>query len=244
MNGRNQFGCAVIIGASSGIGAELARQLAARGYRLGLAARRVDKLQELSGQFSTETVVCQLDVSQPERAQTALRELIEQLGDVDLFVLSAGTGHENPEFDWALEADTLQVNVLGFAAVANVATHYLEQRGAGMLVGLSSIAAVRGNGAAPAYGASKAFVSHYLKALRHRFAKAGRAIHVLDVQPGFVDTAMAKGEGLFWVAPVDKAARQILHAIDRKRKHVYVTKRWRLIACLLRLLPDWLYHKM
>lgn len=244
MDGRKQDGCAVIIGASSGIGAELARQLSDRGYRLGLAARRLDKLQDLAAELPTEAIACQLDVSQPEQTQIALRELIEQLGAVDLFVLSAGTGHENPEFDWSLEADTLQINVLGVAAAANVAAHHLEQRNAGMLVGLSSIAAVRGNGAAPAYGASKAFVSHYLKALRHRFAKAGGAVHVIEVQPGFVDTAMAKGEGLFWVAPVDKAAGQILNAIDRKRKHVYVTKRWRLIAWLMKLLPDWLYHKM
>ena len=145
---------------------------------------------------------------------------------------------------WKLEYETIQVNVTGFAAIANVAAEHLTRQNHGVLVGISSIAAIRGNGTAPAYGASKAFVSHYLSALRHKFAKLGSPIRIVEAQPGFVDTAMAKGPGRFWVAPVDKAANQILNAIDRGRSHVFITRRWRIVAWILRLLPNFIYHRL
>lgn len=184
-----------------------------------------------------------MDVSNTESAIRELEGLIADLGDVELFVISAGTGHLNPELAWEKERVTLATNVMGFAAMANVAAAHLTARGAGQLVGISSIAAIRPHRSAPAYGASKAFVSSYLAALRHRFVQAQLPITVLEVQPGFVDTAMAQGDGLFWVAPTTKASSQIMKAIDRKRSHVYITRRWRLIAWVLKLLPDALYHR-
>ena len=109
-----------------------------------------------------------------------------------------------------------------------------------LLAWLLSIAALRGSRVGPAYSASKAFVSNYLEGLRLRAANAGRSIVVTDIKPGFVDTAMAKGEGLFWVASPQEAARQIYRAIQRKAKHAYVTRRWRLFAWLYRALPDFI----
>jgi short-subunit dehydrogenase len=235
---------AIIIGASSGIGAALARGLARQGYALGLAARRTELLDELSESLNVFTVIRRIDVCNTDDAIHQFREIASELGNVDVVIISAGTGHENPELDWELERETIQVNVVGFTAIANVAAEQLKRQKRGALVGISSIAAIRGNGGAPAYGASKAFVSHYLSALRHKFAKLGTPILVVDVQPGFVDTEMAKGDGLFWVAPVDKAARQILTAIERHRSHVYVTRRWRLVAWLLWLLPNWIYNRI
>ena len=128
--------------------------------------------------------------------------------------------------------------------MVNVAVAHLEARGAGHLVGISSLAALRGVGGAPAYAASKAFVSNYLQGVRYRFRKLKLPIVVTDVQPGFVDTAMAKADNLFWVASPQKAARQILAAIRGRKAHVYVTKRWRLIAWLMRLLPDAVYSRL
>ena len=87
-------------------------------------------------------------------------------------------------------------------------------------------------------------MSNYLEGLRQKASKSGIAITVTEIQPGFIDTAMAKGEGLFWVAPPEKAARQILKAITGKKKHAYITKRWRLIALLLKIIPDWVYNKL
>ena len=104
------------------------------------------------------------------------------------------------------------------------------------MAAITSLGALMGEGSAPAYGASKAYQVIYLEALRSRAKKSKTAITVTDIRPGFVDTNMAKGDGLFWVAPVEKAARQIATAIQRRRKVAYITKRWRLVGFVLRLL--------
>lgn len=235
---------AIIVGASSGIGRELARVLAGNGYRVGLVARRLNLLSQVARELPTETFVKVIDVSKPIEAMPLLRELIAEMNDVELFVIGAGTGFINPELVWDRERETIDLNVSGFAATANVAVEHLQARGSGHLVGISSLAALRGSGAAPAYNASKAFMSNYLQGIRYRFRKLDLPVVVTDVQPGFVDTAMAMGKSLFWMASPEKAAHQIFNAIRKRRKHVYVTRRWRAIAWLLRGMPDVLYEKL
>ena len=229
---------AIIIGASSGIGRALAKVLASHGYGVGLAARRTEFLRTLASELQTKTFVKTIDVSKPIEAMAGLRELIAEMNDVELFVISSGTGFVNPKLDWDPESETIAVNVGGFAAIANVAVTHLEARRSGCLAGISSIAAVRGNPDAPSYNASKAFMSNYLQGLRYRFAKLGLPVTVIDVQPGFVDTAMAKADRKFWVASPEKAAEQIFGAIQKRRPHVYVTRRWRIVAWLLKAMPD------
>lgn len=233
---------AIIIGASSGIGRALAVALSADGYRIGAVARRTDLLARLQAELTGPCVIKTVDVSQPELAMPLLRELVEDLGDVELFIVNAGTGFENAALAWEPERNTIAVNVLGFAAMVNVAVAHLERRGSGQLVGISSIAALRGIGAAPAYAASKAFVSNYLQGVRYRFNKLKLPVVVTDVQPGFVDTPMAAGNR-FWMASPQTAARQIVAAIRGRKRHVYVTRRWRLVAWLMRVVPDAVYSK-
>jgi len=234
---------AVIIGASSGIGRALAVTLSTDGYRVGIVARRTELLAQLSAELPGPSVIRTVDVSQPEQAIPLVRELIEELRDVELFIVNAGVGFENRPLAWEPERDTIAVNVLGFAAMVNVAVAHLEARGSGHLVGISSIAALRGNRAAPAYNASKAFVSNYLEGVRYRFNKLKLPVVVTDVQPGYVDTPMAKGN-LFWVASPQKAAGQIVDTIRARRHHVYVTRRWRLIAWLMKALPDMVFRRL
>jgi len=235
---------AIVIGASSGIGKELARVLSQNGYAVGLTGRRVELLTALQNELSTESFVKPMDISQTDEAIRQLTELINEMNGVELVVISAGVGFINSEFEWEKEKATIETNVFGFAAVANVAVkHFLEQR-AGHLVGISSIAALRGTGGAPAYNASKAFVSNYLEGLQQKCVKLKLPIVVTDVKPGFVDTTMAQGEGLFWVAPPEKAAQQIYKAIKARKTHAYVTKRWRSIGVLLKLLPSSIYNKI
>ncbi len=128
--------------------------------------------------------------------------------------------------------------------MANVAFNYFEKKGSGHIVGISSIAALRGASDSPAYNASKAYMSNYLQGLRQKAYKSGLSITITDIQPGFVNTSMAQGRGLFWVASVSDAAIQIYNAIDSKKKHAYITARWRIIAWLLKVMPDWLYNKL
>src|SRR4029450_1495211 len=172
----------IIVGASSGIGRELARVLARHGYNVGLAARRVELLQEIARDIHTRTFVKVIDVSQPIEAMQSLRELIADMNEVDLFVISSGTGFVNPKLEWEPESETIAVNVSGFTAMANVAAEYLLTRGSGHLVGISSIAALRGNREAPAYSASKAYMSNYLEGLSHKFAKLRVPTFVTHVQ--------------------------------------------------------------
>lgn len=234
---------AIIIGASSGIGRALAVALSLDGYRLGLVARRAELLAQLREELTGPCVIKTVDVSHPELAMPVLGELIDELGGVELFVVSAGTGFENATLAWEPERETITLNVLGFAGMVNVAVAHLEARGSGHLVGVSSVAALRGSRVAPAYNASKAFVSNYLQGVRYRFRRLKLPVIVTDVQPGFVDTPMAAGNR-FWIASPQVAARQIVAAIHGRRRHVYVTRRWRLIAWLIKTIPEALYAKL
>lgn len=235
---------AIIVGASSGIGRELAGIMSGNGWGVGLAARRTELLKESAQDLKGDSWVKTLDLAEPEKAMADLEELIEEMGGVDLIVINSGVGFHNRKLKWVHEINTINVNVIGFCAMINVAYRYFEGRGSGHIVGISSIAALRGARLVPAYNASKAFMSNYMEGLRVRAAHAGLAIAVTDVRPGFVDTPMTEGQkGMFWVAPVEKATRQIYRAIERRSKKIYVTRRWRLAAWLFTCLPDWLYAR-
>ena len=228
---------AIIIGATSGIGRELAKRLSAEGYMLGLVGRRAELLDSLRAELPRPAHTLALDIARDDGAAQAVRDLIARMEGLDLFVISAGVGFINTDLEWDKEADTIAVNVQGFAAMANVALRHFILHRKGHLVGISSVAALRGSGAAPAYNASKAFVSNYLDGLRRKVRRLQLPIAVTDVRPGFVATAMAQGQGLFWVASPEKAARQIAAAIRLRKKRAYVTRRWALIAALLKLMP-------
>ncbi|MDD3148228.1 MAG: SDR family NAD(P)-dependent oxidoreductase [Candidatus Riflebacteria bacterium] len=235
---------AIIIGATSGIGKAMAELLIRNGYRVGVTGRRTELLDEIQKQHGANMVCRQMDVDCPETASQGLESLIRDLGDVDLIVVSAGTGVINPELAWEPEATTIATNVTGFAAMATTALKYFLKRGKGHLVGISSVAALRGSSDAPAYNASKAFVCNYLEGLRIKAMKSGKPIFVTDILPGFVATRMAQGEGLFWIATPEKAALQIFAAIRARRRRAFITRRWRLIAFLLRFMPDFILEKI
>lgn len=235
---------AIIIGATSGIGRELALLFASKDYEIGLIGRRSSLLQELSTIIKTKTYPLNLDISDTDNSIPALEKLINTMGHVDVIIISAGIGNLNELLEWTYEHETIETNVKGFTAMAQVSMKQFLKQGNGHLVGLSSIASIRGSDIAPAYNASKAYISTYLEGLRIKVSKAKLPIYITDIQPGLIDTRMAKGDGLFWVEPVPKAAKQIFHAIRKKKRKVYVTKRWILIAFLLKILPEFFYKKL
>jgi short-subunit dehydrogenase len=234
----------IIIGASSGLGRELARLYAAHQYRVGITGRRTALLQELERENPPAYVTKTLDVTDPVRAVEQLEELVSELGGLDLLIISAGTGDLNPALAFELEHQTIVTNVLGFTAVADWAFHWFATQQFGHLVALSSIGGLRGSRHAPAYNASKAYQINYLEGLRQKARQLGLPLVVTDIRPGLVDTAMAQGEGLFWVMPVAKTAQQIYQAISSQKKVAYVTKRWGLLAFILKRIPRSLYEKM
>ncbi len=235
---------AIIIGASSGIGKELAIILANNDYEVGLMARRTELLEALKNEMSTKSQLGHIDISKTADAIDKFRNMIQKMQGVDLVVINAGIGFLNPELDWSKEQQTIDVNVCGFCALAGEAYKLFAKQGHGHLVGISSIGALRGNPIAPAYNASKAFMSNYLEGLRKKAFQEKSPIIITDIKPGFVDTDMAKGEGKFWVATPQKAAEQIYLAISKQKKHAYITHRWRLIGWALKLMPEWLYQRI
>ncbi|MGG0837345.1 SDR family NAD(P)-dependent oxidoreductase [Bacillus paralicheniformis] len=228
---------AIIIGASSGIGKALAKQLSAGGVEVGLAARRYELLAKLRDELPGPSYIKKIDTADSERSPILLRELLDEMNWADAVFICSGVGYLESEMDWSKEKETIDVNVTGFVSCSNVLMEHFIKNGKGYLVGISSIAALRGNGRAVTYAASKAFVSNYLKGLRQKVKKFGYdEIVVTEIQPGFVDTALAKGDQ-FWTASPEKAAAQIISAVQKKKTHAYITKRWRLISWILKCLP-------
>jgi short-subunit dehydrogenase len=235
---------AIIVGASSGIGKGLAKLLVANNYIVGLTGRRTNLLNELKNENPNVYFFESFDITDTKIATEKLEILINKLGGLDLLIISSGTGFINENLDFDLEKQTIDTNVIGFTCVADWAFNYFKNQKFGHLVAISSIGGLRGSGQAPAYNATKAYQINYLEGLRQKSNKLKLPIYITDVRPGFVDTDMAKGEGQFWVSSVDKAAKQIIEAIKRKDKIVYVTKRWKLIALLLKRIPRQIYDYM
>ena len=236
---------AVVIGASSGIGRALACTLAREGYELGLVARRVELLEQLQKELPTKSYIQSIDVSDADNAMDLLATLFTTMGGCDLVIINAGVGYSDPELDWQLQKQMLAVNVVGFAAMAHAAFSCFRAQGRGHLVGITSVAAGLAGKVASVYSATKAFDCMLLAGLR-RYAEAHKlAIDVTDIRPGFVDTDMVKTQkNKFWEISSEQAAEEIYGAIQQRDKEVYVSKRWRIIAWALKILPGWVLNKI
>lgn len=233
----------LIIGASSGIGEALTKTYATAGWQVGITARRKDKLESLAAAYPGQITCFPFDVTAAD-ATTQLTNALEILGDVDMIIYNSGIGEANSKLDEAIETQTIAVNVTAFTRLILVGYHYFERRGYGILAGMSSVASRRGDRGSPAYNASKAFMSNYMEGLRKKAFRRKLKITISDIRPGFVDTPMAQGPGMFWVAPVDKAAVQIKNALDKRKSIFYVTKRWYWVAKVISWLPDWLWFRV
>ena len=233
----------IIIGATSGIGKALALVYAKTGCILGITGRRKELLNELQQQYPAQIFTECFDVQGNENI-AHLTSLLQQTGGMDLLIYNAGFGDPSPTLDWQIDKTTYETNVKGFIEIVHYAFNYFVQQGAGQIAATSSIAAWRGNSVAPAYSASKAFMSTYMEGLHIKARKMKVNVAVTDIQPGFIATKMAKDDMQFWVAPVDKAARQIVQGIEKKKWRIYITHRWWLIAQILKWAPAWLYHRI
>lgn len=164
--------------------------------------------------------------------------------DWNLLIYNAGYGEPSRELNWETENITTKTNVNGFVEIVNFAFNYFVKQGYGQIALISSVAALRGNSWAPAYSASKAFMSVYAEGLNIKAKKLKVDIVVTDIKPGFINTHMAKGNKQFWVASPQKATKQIIHAIEKKKRIAYITKRWWLIAQLMKIAPYSLYRRI
>jgi short-subunit dehydrogenase len=239
----------VIVGATSGIGKELAKRYVLNGWLVGITGRRKEFLQELEKEYPDQMVAECFDVRGNDNI-LHIKSIVEKLGGLDLLIYNSGFGDPSTTLDWELDRITYETNVKGFIEIVHYAFNYFVQQGHGHIAATSSLASIRGNSWAPAYSASKAFMSVYMEGLYMKAKKIARknktlqTLFITDIQPGFVNTKAAKGNGQFWVAPVGKVANQIFNAIEKKRWRVYVTRRWWLIAQLMKWAPGWLYHRV
>ena len=233
---------AIIVGASSGLGWELAIQLADKGYQLGVMGRREALLNKLVEKLPGTHFIQSTDVSNAEQSQTELEELIARMGDVELIVLSSGVGLFENKLEWAAEREMIDVNVRGFAALTIIAMEHFTRRGAGHLAGISSMAAHIFGAKTVTYHATKAFVSNYLAGMRQRAIRSGLPITITTIEPGFIKTPMVHGNPL-WMAPVEKGVTQMVAGLLKKKNHIYITKRWRYVAFVADLMPHWLLRK-
>ena len=235
---------AIIIGATSGIGKELAKLLVDDGFKVGITGRRTELLESLKSENPASYFIKAFDVKDTKTAEEKLEELTTELGGLDLVILSSGTGDINDKLDFEIEFRTIETNVIGWTFIADWTFKYFEKQKYGHLTAISSIGGLRGSRQSTSYNATKAYQINYLEGLRQKATKLKEQIFVSDIRPGLVNTEMAKGEGLFWVMPVEKTAQQIYKAIKKKKKIAYVTKRWKLIASIVKRIPVQLYDRM
>lgn len=235
---------AIVIGATSGIGLEVARLLAVRGYSVGIAGRRVERLQEIVE--TTDGIVAwqQIDVN-AEDATEGLHELIGKLGGMDLYFHSSGIGWENCSLDAEKEIRTVQTNAVGFTRMVLAAYQWFaDNNHRGRIACITSIARTRGLGAAPAYSATKRFQSHYLECLAQLASMRRLPIAITDIRPGFVATDLIAGSHFPLQLSAEYVAADIVSAMERGKKVVTIDWRYRLLVAAWRMIPRWAWIRL
>ena len=239
MKGKN----AIIVGASSGIGMEVAKVLLSDGWQLGIAARREDKLLELKAMAPERIKVMTIDVTQSDAGERLL-SLIDELGGMDLYFHASGIGRQNRNLEADIELRTMETNAVGFTRMICTAYRYFAQRGEGHIAAITSIAGTKGLGPAPAYSATKALQATYLQALEQQSRQSGLRIRFTDIRPGFVDTALLNGDFKYPMLLQPAAvARDIVGSIYKRRHVRIIDLRYRILTFFWRLIPNWLWRR-
>jgi short-subunit dehydrogenase len=235
---------AIVFGATSGIGKSLTEILVQEGYQVAITGRRFALLEALKNKFPNQILIKQNDIQDVKEVEKIFHEIVTEFETIDLVIQSSGVGFINPKLEWNEEEQSINTNVLGVTKLYTLTYNLFKKQQFGHLVGISSIASLRGNRAAPVYFASKAYQKAYLESLYIKTKSIqSKKVFITDIRPGFVDTAMALGDGIFWLVPLEKAVKQIHTAIKKKKRVAYISKRWRLIALVLKIAPAWLLKK-
>ena len=237
---------AIIVGATSGIGLEVAKELAGKGWLVGIAGRRQELLQQIQRKHLNIVATEQIDVTKADAAER-LETLIGKTGGMDLYFHSSGIGYQNTELDMDLELATVETNAVGMTRMVGAAFHNFETHPEqkGQIAVISSIAGTKGLGAAPAYSATKRFVNHYLECLiqlchiRHI-----NNVSIHDIRPGFVRTPLISGSNYPLQLDAAKVAQQIVKGVERGRSIITIDWRYRLLVFFWRLIPRWLWVRM
>ena len=230
---------AIVIGASSGIGLEVAKLLVGAGWTVGVGARRVERMQQIGA-----VAVEQIDVTE-SNATAALQQLIDKTGGMDLFFYASGIGKQNRELHEDIELATMQTNGLGFTRMIGAAYRYFALQGNGHIAAITSIAGTKGLGPAPAYSATKAMQATYLQALEQQSNKRGLDIRITDIRPGFVDTALLSGDVRYpMMLRPERVAKEIVAAINRQSHVRIIDWKYRILTAFWRRIPRFVWRRM
>ena len=242
----NHIPIAIVMGATSGIGYEVALALARQGWRVGVAGRREDILKKMVEETAGIVAYEVIDVTVPQ-ATDALHRLIGKMGGMGLYFHSSGIGYQNTDLEADKELRTIETNCLGMARLVGEAFRYFEQHPEteGQIAVISSIARTRGLGAAPAYSASKRFTSHYMESLcQLKRIKGLRHLHLTDIRPGFVRTPLIEGSHFPMQLDARRVAAIIVAAIRRRQAVVTINWLYRLLVFFWQMIPRWLWVRM
>jgi short-subunit dehydrogenase len=233
----------IIVGATSGIGMEVAKLFLQNNYQVGIAGRRKEKLDILKNEFSENCFTEIIDVTQVSAAENLLK-LIEQLGGMDIFFLSSGIGSQNTTLNPEIELATANTNATGFIRMTTAAFNYFSQNGGGQLAVISSIAGTKGLGVAPAYSATKRMQNIYIDALEQQAKMRKLNIRFTDIRPGFVKTDLLKAGKYPLVMKPEKVAKSIFRAVVKKKRRIIIDWRYKILVFFWKMIPNWLWKSL
>ena len=233
----------IVIGATSGLGLEVARIYLEKGYKVGVAGRRTERLDILKRSYPDNCFTKRRDVTS-EDAVANLESLMEEMGGMDLFFLSAGTGKQNKILDPDIEMTTVHINVAGFTRMTTTAFDYFKNKKSGHIAVISSIAGTKGIGVAPSYSATKRFQNTYMEALEQLARSQNLNISFTDIRPGFVDTDLLADRNYPMLMDASETAHKIVKAISNKKRVAIIDGRYNLLVIFWRMIPKWLWVRI
>jgi short-subunit dehydrogenase len=236
-----------ITGASTGIGAALARHYAGSDTSIGLFARRRDLLEQLAAHLPGRSAIYASDITDTAALAAAAADFIARFGAPDLVIANAGisVGTQGEDLaDIEKLRRVLEVNVAGLAATLAAFAPAMRAAGSGTLCGIASVAGFRGLPGAGAYSTSKAAAISWLESLRTELAGSG--VSVVTICPGYIDTPMTQVNTyrMPFMISADDAARRFARAIASKRRLAVIPWQMAIISTLLRVMPGWLYDRL
>jgi len=241
---------AIIVGASSGIGAALAHRLADEGYQIALLARRGEMLEKITIEINkkygeTQALYYVHDVNDHDSIPGLFRQIMADLGGLDTFIFNTGISQKVglKKYDFEKDRITMEVNLIGALAWLNPVAEVFQSLQGGQIVGISSVAGERGRVGNPSYNTSKAALTCYLEALRNRLTRHG--VNILTVKPGPVQTDLVKdAKNLLFLIPPEQAANDIYSAMRKRKQEIYTPARWRWIMLIIRNIPSFIFRKL
>ena len=233
----------IIMGATSGIGLEVARLFHRQGHTVAIAGRRLENLKQISAELGN-CLYAQIDVTDTQ-APLHLQKLIERLGGMDIYLHVSGIGKQNRQLDSAIELSTVETNAMGFTRLIDHVWHYFAEKGHGHIAAVTSVAGTKGMGAAPSYSATKRYCNTYLQALAQLAGMQGLKIRFTDIRPGFVATELLSKDFHYpMLMQTEKVAHAIVRGILAQKRVITIDWRFRILILLWRMIPSCIWERL